>query len=298
MTIVLLLSFTEWLALQGEDPNFEQLSATDISHHLGNFYRYYQANDSLPNKLLQFYPQEVTRYLQAQPFCRDVDIAYGQEFAASIRVLEAIVQESQDTLYTMAGGEMETATRPILPAHIQILYASHLLGCNDPFSLQNKVWMDVNLYFGVLSRILLRQLKKTSFVLEMDPVIGRRFYMISDPRISKDKVRTRMYEQPGSRLCPVTSLLLYLSKLNPNSDVFFQQPRREGLPHRWYTETAVGKNVHSNKLATLCSQAGIKTYYRNTALRMFSRTILTYASDHTYAFSDEIARTIHGDNTV
>ncbi|XP_069132878.1 uncharacterized protein [Argopecten irradians] len=278
-------TFKEWLTIQGEDPNFEQASAGKINHYLVNFYRYYHSNENLPDELLRLYPLEITRYLQAQPFCRDVDVICSPEFASSNRFLES-----------MMGGEVETAIKPITPTHLQILYSSSILSCNDPFSLQNKVWVDVNLYFGVLSRLFLRQLRKDSFVLEIDPNVGRRYFRIVDSNIGKDKVMSRMYEQIGSPFCPVSSLLLYLTKLNPNSDVFFQQPRREGNLQGWYTETAVGKNVHSNKLATLCSHAGINTYYRNTALRMFSRSILSYTSDLTNAYSDEIERTINGLN--
>ncbi|XP_021368185.1 uncharacterized protein LOC110459952 isoform X6 [Mizuhopecten yessoensis] len=278
-------TFKEWLTIQGEDPNFEQTTAVKLNHYLVNFYRYYHSNENLPDELLRLYPFELTRYLQAKPFYRDVDVTYSPEFASSSRMLESIM-----------GGDVETATKPINPAHLQILYSSSLLSCNDPFSLQNKVWMDVNLYFGVLSRIYLRQLRKESFVLATDPNVGRRYFRIIDSHIGKDKVTARMYEQIGSPFCPVSSLLLYLTKLNPNSDVFFQQPRREGNLQYWYTETAVGKNVHSNKLATLCAHAGINTYYKNTALRMFSRSILSYTSDLTNAYSDEIERTINGLN--
>ncbi|XP_033752953.1 uncharacterized protein LOC117336493 isoform X3 [Pecten maximus] len=278
-------TFKEWLTIQGEDPNFEQTTAVKLNHLLVNFYRYYHSNENLPDELLRLYPLEMTRYLQAKPFFRDMDITYNPEFVSSNRVLESIL-----------GGDVETATKPITPAHLQILYSSSLLSCNDPFSLQNKVWMDVNLYFGVLSRIFLRQLRKDSFVLETDPTMGRRYFRIVDSNIGKDKVMSRMYEQIGSPFCPVSSLLLYLTKLNPNSDVFFQQPRRESNLQNWYTETAVGKNVHSNKLATLCSHAGINTYYKNTALRMFSRSVLSYTSDLTNAYSDEIERTINGLN--
>lgn len=291
-----MLLSTDWLCARGEDTNFEVLPADTINQLLIEFYRYYVTNENLPKHLLQWYPIELTQILTAAPFQRSLDISNDKEFTESNQILQCLFQDGVDYYITTGEDYGEDGdVKQLSVPHLQALYSSQIVSGDNPTALQNKVWLDLNLHFGVLNRIFLRQLQKTCLVLDTDQVNGRQFYKIVHKRMPTDKLDTRMYDQPGSPFCPVASLSLYLSKLNAKSDVLFQQPKRESNYDIWYSETAVGKNVHSNKLATLCQQIGIKVHYKNTALRLLVRNLLRYAPDSEPAFSDNLARVIAGD---
>lgn len=272
----------EWLRQRGESVYFEDMVPRQLNSLLGDFYQYSARFGTLPESL-QSFPYEMSRYLSSPPFNRCLNIDGNSDFFSSCTILRSLCQNYEI-------GSM----RPISQEDLQLLYKSPCMSADTPESLQNKVWIDVNLYFGVLSRKMLRQLEKKSFVLEMDYNNDRRYYRIADPRVPKDRHLSRMYEQPGNPLCPVQSMLLYYSRLNPGIDAFFQQPDKTGSTPIWYHPTPVGKNVHSGKLSTICRQCGIKIYYRNLALRSVYRSVHSRAPDYTYDFSRSIIEMISG----
>ena len=91
-----------------------------------------------------------------------------------------------------------------------------------------------------------------------------------------------MYERQDDPMCPVRSLDMYISKLNPECDAFFQQPKKqttEGsfasydkqvvsintLPKKqttegslaWYDKQIVGINTLGSKMKALSAIKGI-----------------------------------------
>ena len=148
------------------------------------------------------------------------------------------------------------------------LYESGVLSNANPTSLQNKVWVELMIYIGGLARQDLRNLEKDHFIFEKDDT-GKLYYRLDAPFMLDSKKGIRVYEQPDNMNCPVHSLWLYLSKLNPKCPVFFQQPLKEVVTIDdtvWYSHRPIGKNAHSTWLAGICKEAGITTEYRNTAL--------------------------------
>ncbi|KAK3102954.1 hypothetical protein FSP39_015252 [Pinctada imbricata] len=245
--------------------------------------------------LLAFFAVELTRYLTGPPFYRDIDVVNNPEFETSNRILNPIESRRQiPTSHT----KMKNFDYPtcIKFDHLRQLYASDCLSGYDQFSLQNKVWMDVNLYFGGFTREHLRDMKKTSFLLENDPEEGRRYYRIVDPRLNASS-STRMYEQPGQTSCPVSTMERYLSFLNPDSDVFFQQPYSMDeikSKRSWYSLTPIGKNIHSHRLSTICKQIGIYGQLRNTSMRHLSRQIHSRYPEFTPRYSDKLFGIVSG----
>ena len=107
--------------------------------------------------------------------------------------------------------------------------------------------------------------------------------MTFNDRTKKDQGDTPSYvaesniimSQPGSRLCPVTSFELYLSKLSKNTDILFQQPNKNfNKDGRWYTGGAAGKNKMKVILKTICQNAGLSQVYTNHCLRGTTATVL------------------------
>ncbi|XP_052065401.1 uncharacterized protein LOC127705183 isoform X7 [Mytilus californianus] len=284
--------FKDWLRQQGESIYFEDMLPLYLNSFLTEFYQTC-VRSGLPSNILEAYPSEISRYLNNPPFNRNIDIETHPEFISSSQILRSWCHNFD--VSSMAAPD-DAVHRPISDEHLQLLYRSPCMSCDTPEGLQNKVWVDVNLYFGVLSRKMLRQLEKSSFILEVDYDNDRRYYRIADEKIPKDRHMSRMYEQPGNQLCPVQSMLHYYSRLNPSSEAFFQQPDKSGVGSVWYNPTPVGKNVHSGKLSTICRPCGIKLYYRNTALRAVYRRIHAHSPDYTFEFSKRILRIVSGED--
>lgn len=73
----------------------------------------------------------------------------------------------------------------------------------------------------------------------------------------------------GSPRCPVASLEKYLSKLNSNSECFWQRPKRQvkGGGSFWYDNITVGHNTLGNFMKTISTKAELSQVYTNHSIR-------------------------------
>lgn len=82
--------------------------------------------------------------------------------------------------------------------------------------------------------------------------------------------------QPNSQRCPVYSFKLYLSKLSPHLNAFFQRPnknfQREG--QGWYRASVVGINAIGKFLQEISKKANLSTMYTNHCIRGTTATAL------------------------
>jgi len=80
----------------------------------------------------------------------------------------------------------------------------------------------------------------------------------------------------GSPRCPVASLEKYLSKLNPNSECFWQRPKRQVKDGGsfWYDSIAVGHNTLGNFMKTISTKAELSQIYTNHCIRATCITAL------------------------
>ncbi|XP_062591185.1 uncharacterized protein LOC134252699 isoform X3 [Saccostrea cucullata] len=259
--------FKEWLAHHDDNDAFEMLSPSGLNELLCHFYREKLPSHSFP---LALFPNILTSYINSPPFNRNINVEIDKEFDSSNEMLKL----------------------SITFLDLKKLYASPAVALNDRYTLQNKVWLDINMYFGSFARHLLRKMCKSSFVSGTDDEDGRKFYCIKDPNISPHSI-TRMYEQPGKWACPVHSFEIYLSKLRPDSNVFFVQPTSEEDFNRtgcWYSTSAIGVHNHSTKLAQICTVIGFQLNFRNTSLRHLSKRIQEKYPTYKSAYSDKIFR--------
>lgn len=99
----------------------------------------------------------------------------------------------------------------------------------------------------------------------------------------------RMY-QIQSDDCPVRSFELYMSKLNPNSEVLFQVPRRyfKVADDTWYEGKPIGKNNLGDMMPRISKSADLSRRYTNHCLRGTAITVLDthqFASRHIMSVS-------------
>ena len=73
----------------------------------------------------------------------------------------------------------------------------------------------------------------------------------------------RIYATPRDRTCPVASLELYLSKLHPECDAFFQQPIEHPKANIWYAIQPIGKNKLAHMMSRISTEANLSKRYTN-----------------------------------
>ena len=113
------------------------------------------------------------------------------------------------------------------------LKSSQVLALRNPLALLRNVWFHVVLFFCRRDREGQRQLKPTSFKFKVDPT-GRNYVTMAHDEATKNNTGgvsdvsstqkyARMYETEDPN-DGYEALELYLSKLNPKCDSFFQYP--------------------------------------------------------------------------
>jgi hypothetical protein len=85
------------------------------------------------------------------------------------------------------------------------------------------------------------------------------------------------YVFTGNPRCPVASLSLYLSKLHPDNEAFFQRsatkmPDDNSSP--WYTKQALGHNTIGKMMLKISEQAHLSKMYTNHCVRATCITLL------------------------
>ena len=153
-----------------------------------------------------------------------------------------------------------------------------------PTGLQNKVCFEVMLSFCRRGQENLRELKRYSFGFGMD-ASGRRYALFrietSSQRIEGKIVKLKkvdlcMRDRMIQCVLHVHSLDMYISKLNPECNTFFQRHKKQTTEGSlaWYDKQVVGTNTLGSKMKPLSKQAQLSREYTNHSIRTTSVTIL------------------------
>ena len=160
---------------------------------------------------------------------------------------------------------------------------SGLVDIDAPSGLQNKVFLDVMVYFGQRGRESLRDMRSDDYELKEDEegrYFERRDTLTKSRRENEDEeYGGRMYEIKDSPRCPVSSLLKYKALLNPSCMSFWQRPKSKAPLQEgpWYDKVPVGINTLGNKVKEITEAAGCGGKYSNHSLRATTITTLNDA---------------------
>ena len=181
----------------------------------------------------------LNRHLISPPYDRKVNLMHDTAFQGANQVFYGLIrtlkqQRLDRTVHKSA----------LTEADFKKLYSCGILDTNNPVTLQNKVFVEVNLHFCRRGREGLRELKKDSFVKKSDSN-GRTYITLGFNELEKNhqgfdkrdyQEEPRMYEQEGDQ-CPVKSFDLYVSKLHPECRAFFSalQKNSMGKKHGLWT---------------------------------------------------------------
>ncbi len=85
----------------------------------------------------------------------------------------------------------------------------------------------------------------------------------------------RMYELPGSPMCPVESFQKYISKLQPENEALWQRAVEDFADDEpWYTRAPMGKNSLGVMMTTISKTSCLSKMYTNHCIRATAITAL------------------------
>lgn len=268
----------------------EAMDEADLDKFLSRFFAGLRKADGTlyTKKTMHGIRYGLHRHFKAQ---RDIDITKSDKFSASNGVYKAMMvklkKEGKGSIRHKNSISKEDMAR---------IFSSEALNITTPLGLQNKVFMDVMIYYANRGRENVRDMKADDFVLQTDEQNLR--YIVHRDTLTKTRRENDdegysgyMYEIPGSSRCPVSSFLAYKDVLNPAIDCLWQRPKPTAPSEGpWFCNAPLGVNTLGTKMKAIADAAGCAKKYTNHSLRATTVTVLDHAG---FASRDIMAVTGH-----
>ncbi|KAK3096641.1 hypothetical protein FSP39_001973 [Pinctada imbricata] len=260
--------FKDYVASKGHSlHSISQMPPIQIAEYLKDFY-------ALPLYCsVKYVRTGLQRYFQKN---LGIDIVQDKDFMHANNVFDVAVKQAPNRRCHRLRIEYEDLKK---------IYLGAGLDTNQPDTLQNKVFFDVNLYICNRGKDFLRVMSKSDFEVGSD-VDGRRYVWLKnsskfsfkelvgglgevDSLAPGTQIGDRMYERQGDPRCPVASFTKYLSHLHPMTDAFWQRPKRNfvAADYVWYDNTPLGNSTISKIMTRTCQCAGLFENYTNHAIK-------------------------------
>ena len=203
------------------------------------------------------------RYLNAPPLSRGLKLSLDPRFQRSNEMLNA-----QIVPLKRRGKENVTNKPAIESEDLMRLKTSPVIALSNPLALLRNVWFHVVLFFCRRGREGQRQLKKTSFKFEVD-ASGRISVTMAHDEATKNhpggvsdvpssEKLARMHETPEEN-DGYKALKVYMAKLNPQCDAFFQYPRKYSKwnydDEVWFDARPIGGNKLDGMMKIISEEA-------------------------------------------
>ena len=252
----------------------DHLKADELDKLLSRFYAGLRKDDGTlyTKKSIQSIKYGIHKYFLA----KEID-TNAENFRESQQSFKAMSQKLK-----REGKGFVKHKNPVTKEDMIKINESGLLDIDAPSGLQNKVFLDVMVYFGQRGRESLRDMRSDDYELKEDEegrYFERRDTLTKSRRENEDEeYGGRMYEIKDSPRCPVRSLLKYKALLNPFCTSFWQKPKSKATQHGpWYDKVPVGVNTLGNKVRQITEAAGCCGKYSNHSLRATTVTTLNDA---------------------
>ena len=239
--------------------------------------------------------QSVERNLNAPQLNKGLKLSSDRRFKRSNEMLNAqlvnLKRQGKENVKHKPAIESEDLVR---------LKSSQVLALSNPLALLRNVWFHVVLFFCRRGREGQRQLKATSFKFEVDTT-GRNYVTMAHDEATKNhpsgvsdvsstEKYARMYETEDPN-DGYKALKLYLTKLNPKYDSFFQYPRKNWSvgDNVWHEARPVGVNSLDSMMKNISEAASLSQPYTNHSIRTTAITLWSNAgipNRHIMAISD------------
>ena len=167
------------------------------------------------------------------------------------------------------------------------LVSSGILARDEPMSLLRKVYLDLMVHFGLKGREAVRDLRRDSFLFRTDEH-GFKYYCLNLEECSSGKKysemndwfwESRMYEEPSSDHCPVRSLSLYFSQLDPTCATLLQRPIERFVVSQCKFSGPYGSGSIARLMQEISQDAKLSTMYfassvKTTVIHMLDKEAL------------------------
>ena len=266
-------------------PPIETMSETQLDSFLAKFYAGLRKEDGsyYMKKSMHGIHYGLRRHFLA---VRSIDIPKVDLFVQSNKIFKAVKLKKE-------GKWLVEHKNPISKEDMAKIFA--VIDITTPQGLQDKVFIDIMMYFANRGRENLRDMKITDFVIQKK--VGLQYIVHRDTltkaRREKDDegYSGHMYEIPGSAKCPVSLFVAYKAVLNPKQECMWQRPKPNAPSEGpWYTNAPLGINTLGAKVKTISTKAGCSQKYTNHSPRATTVTVL---DDAGFASRDLMAITGH-----
>lgn len=274
MVLLFLIGFVflkGWLVENGYNEKFEEMESSELNEHLRYFYGSLQTKRSTnySKTSLVGIRAAVSRHLSGPPYNRPFNIKHDPVFRTSNQVLLGMINALK-----CKGKNVTLNMKVIAKNDIEKLYSSGVFGLDNPATLQNKVFWDLMSNFNRRGQKGLHTLTKSAYRRFTDDKGLVYYRMVDENEDENDNgtdsrlalLHSRMYAKPGDPNCPVQSFEMYLKKLSPQSDAFFQHQLKYPKATCWYAPQRLGKNTLSQMMARISAEAGLSTRYTNHSI--------------------------------
>ncbi|CAG2213430.1 KCTD1_15 [Mytilus edulis] len=274
--------FRQWLTDREKDATFENYTIEQLNDALTEFYAEVRntGGEYYAKSTLVGIRASINRHLRAPPFSKTYSIMSDDSaFLKSNKMFLAMIKKVQ-----REGMDRTKHHSSISEGDLHKLRSSDALSTENPKTLQRQIWFDLVLSFGRRGRENQRFFTDKTFVVKSDDCSHRYVEMAVSETTKNHKgglddnqniIKPRMYETKKPD-CPVAALTKYLSKRNPTSNIFFQQPRVKvnNEDEMWYTSRPVGERLLNNMMVDISKSAGLSQIYTNHCVRATTVTVL------------------------
>ena len=273
--------FNSWNIKRKRNINLATISAQNLNYELRKFYGELKSTkgNSLTPSALTGIRAAIHRHLINPPLSRNLNIIKDSEFTTSNQMYQAKCR-----LYYKEGNKKPQHKPPIAEGDMTKLCEYFKKYTSDATVLIQFIWFSFCLYFGRRGREGWRSFATDSFKLETDDK-DRRFITFTKTESTKnhpggdksndqDYSDQRLYETEG-QLNPIEAYLLYMSKLHPSCNAFFQTPRTNyKQEEHWYRNEPIGKNTIARIMQTISKAANLSKTYTCHSVRATTITTL------------------------
>ena len=261
------------------------MSDGQLDTNLRRFYaeaRNKSGNEYSKSTLLGF-RHGIERHLNAPPLNRGLKITSDPRFKRSNEMLNARIvslkRQGKENVKHKPAIENEDLVR---------LKSSPVLALNNPLGLLRNAWFHVILFFCRRGREGQRQLKKDSFKFEVDPA-GKNYATMAHDEATRNHpggVADVQSTEKYARIYETTDvndgykgLKMYLLKLNPKCESFFQYPRKNWSAEDevWYEARPLGVNTLDSLMKNISQAASLSHLYTNHSVRATAITLWSNA---------------------
>ena len=230
----------------------------------------------------------IQRHLNAAPYHRNLNLITNEAFIAANNMWEA------QTTILLEEGKDTAGHHPAITSE-DLAKLSENIDINNPVGLQHRVFIDFMMKLARRGREGLRDFKVSELVFET--ILGREYCRIRTNQKTKghqsggarhdavtgkkrkntktasndaEKNKKMFAAPPSAKRCPLKTLKLYISKLDPTCPNLFQIPKVKTFPFNkdgsWY-EKGMGKERLGNMMKVISNTYNLSQTYTNHCLR-------------------------------